>query len=91
MYGEGNDKRLTGKHETASADKFTFAKANRGCSVRIPVMTMENGCGYFEDRRPASNIDAYLVTALIVDTVCLNSKYCETLKEVYRAHVLNTL
>jgi glutamine synthetase len=75
LYGEGNDQRLTGKHETASADAFTYGEGNRGCSSRIPVMTMEKGCGYFEDRRPASNIDPYLVSAIMVDTVCLGSKY----------------
>lgn len=79
LYGEGNFKRLTGKHETASIDKFSHGVANRGCSVRIPTYTANNGYGYFEDRRPASNIDAYLVSASIVDTVCLNSKYMERL------------
>jgi glutamine synthetase len=29
------------------------------------------GCGYFEDRRPASNMDPYLVTSKIADTTLL--------------------
>lgn len=58
-------------------DAFTYGLGNRGSSSRIPIMTMEEGKGYFEDRRPGSNIDPYLVSAIIVDTVCLNSKYCE--------------
>jgi glutamine synthetase len=32
------------------------------------------GYGYFEDRRPASNIDAYLVSAAMVDTICLKGE-----------------
>ncbi len=32
--------------------------------------------GYYEDRRPSSNIDPYLVSAIIVDTTVLNGKYC---------------
>lgn len=75
LYGEGNYKRLTGKHETASIDKFSFGVGNRGCSIRIPTYTVNKGLGYYEDRRPASNIDPYLVSAAIVDTTVLNSKY----------------
>ena len=53
--GEDNKRRLTGAHETAPITKFGVA--NRGCSVRIPRMTEKEKCGYFEDRRPASNMD----------------------------------
>jgi hypothetical protein len=28
-------------------------------------------CGYYEDRRPASNLDPYVVTRLIVETTLL--------------------
>jgi len=38
-------------------------------SVRIPTATRAaNGAGYIEDRRPASNMDPYIVTAMILDT-----------------------
>src|SRR5271155_582682 len=50
VYGEGNDERMTGRHETASIDKFTWAVANRGSSVRIPRDVARKGMGYFEDR-----------------------------------------
>ena len=75
LYGEGNHERLTGLHETSSMDKFSYGLGNRGSSCRIPVLTMEKGKGYFEDRRPASNINPYLSTAAIVDAVCLGGKY----------------
>lgn len=67
-YGTDNDKRLTGKHETASIDKFTYGVADRGASVRIPRDTEKNGKGYFEDRRPSSNMDPYVVTSMILET-----------------------
>jgi len=72
LYGEGNEQRLTGKHETSSIDDFSSAIGHRGASIRIPTNTGATGKGYFEDRRPASNLDPYLVAAMIADTVCLN-------------------
>jgi len=71
VYGEGNRERMTGKHETASYDKFNYGVANRGASIRIPRLVEATGKGYFEDRRPASNMDPYLVTAKIAETCCL--------------------
>lgn len=62
VYGSGNELRLTGKHETASINQFSYGVANRGASVRIGRDTEAEGKGYFEDRRPASNADPYLVT-----------------------------
>lgn len=67
-YGEGNERRLTGAHETASINEFFYGVANRGCSVRIPRSTEAEGCGYLEDRRPSSNCDPYVVTTMIMKT-----------------------
>mmetsp|Transcript_29421 Transcript_29421/g.41013 ORF Transcript_29421/g.41013 Transcript_29421/m.41013 type:complete len:124 (+) Transcript_29421:1026-1397(+) len=69
-YGEGNEERLTGKHETASMEQFSFGIADRGSSIRIPTETHKKGCGYFEDRRPAANCCPYIVTRLLVETCC---------------------
>jgi len=71
IYGEGNKERMTGHHETASYDEFSFGRANRGKSVRIGNDTIRNKKGYFEDRRPGSNCDPYLVTGKIFETCCL--------------------
>jgi glutamine synthetase len=71
VYGEGNEDRLTGLHETAAIDKFTYAVADRGGSIRIPRQCAKDGKGYFEDRRPASNADPYQITGIIVETVSL--------------------
>lgn len=72
VYGEGNHERLTGAHETSSMETFSYGVGNRGASIRIPNETMKNECGYFEDRRPASSIDPYVVTAKILETTSLS-------------------
>ena len=74
VYGKDNDKRMTGLHETAEYDKFSFSPmqpVDRGASIRIGYDTISNGCGYFEDRRPASNMDPYLVTSKMMYTICM--------------------
>ncbi|RSL86496.1 Glutamine synthetase [Fusarium oligoseptatum] len=65
-YGEDNDQRLTGRHETGSIDSFSWGVANRGTSIRVPRETAAKGYGYFEDRRPASNADPYRVTKVLL-------------------------
>jgi len=70
-YGEGNERRLTGKHETSSMDSFSWGVANRGASVRVGRSVPVEKCGYFEDRRPSSNLDPYVVTKLLVETTLL--------------------
>lgn len=72
VYGTGNERRLTGAHETAPIEKFSFGIANRGASVRIPRQAEADGKGYFEDRRPASNMDPYVVTSKIFHTTCVD-------------------
>lgn len=70
VYGADNDKRLTGKHETQSIDKFSYGVSDRGASIRIPISTIEAGWkGRLEDRRPASNADPYQVAGRIIKTV----------------------
>lgn len=69
-YGHGIEERLTGKHETAPYNKFSYGVSNRGASIRIPWQVERDGKGYAEDRRPNANCDPYTVTRLLVDTVC---------------------
>jgi len=70
VYGADNDKRLTGRHETQSIDKFSYGVSDRGASIRIPIIAVENGYkGWLEDRRPASNADPYKVASRIIKTV----------------------
>ncbi|KAF2643599.1 glutamine synthetase [Massarina eburnea CBS 473.64] len=70
VYGEDNQLRMTGRHETSSFDKFSWGVANRGSSVRIPRAVAADGKGYFEDRRPASNGDPYQITGIMCETMC---------------------
>src|SRR5260221_14782098 len=69
-YGTGIEERLTGQHETASIHEFTYGVSHRGASVRIPWQVAQDKKGYIEDRRPNANMDPYVVTRLIVETVC---------------------
>jgi len=69
-YGTGNDKRLTGNHETASIEEFSYGVSDRGASIRIPQGVAEKGKGYLEDRRPASNADPYKIGYMMVKTIC---------------------
>ena len=84
VYGEDNNLRMTGVHETASYDKFTYGCADRGCSIRIPSETVKNKKGYLEDRRPASNCDPYLVTSIICQTSCEKIENINTSQYVYK-------
>ncbi|MFZ1490511.1 MAG: glutamine synthetase GlnII [Ilumatobacteraceae bacterium] len=71
-YGHDIQSRLTGQHETAPWNHFSYGVSNRGASIRIPWQVERDGKGYAEDRRPNANCDPYTVTRLIVDTVCSN-------------------
>eukprot|EP00271_Cylindrocystis_brebissonii_P006983 TRINITY_DN1_c0_g1_i1.p1 TRINITY_DN1_c0_g1~~TRINITY_DN1_c0_g1_i1.p1 ORF type:complete len:418 (-),score=67.33 TRINITY_DN1_c0_g1_i1:698-1951(-) len=68
VYGTGNEKRLTGLHETASIDVFKSGVADRGASIRIPLPVSLEGKGYLEDRRPAANVDPYVVCGMLIKT-----------------------
>jgi len=72
LYGKDNNMRMTGEHETSKLTDFSYGVANRKCSIRIPRATAINKCGYIEDRRPASNMDPYLVTSTIADVTLLH-------------------
>jgi glutamine synthetase len=69
-YGAGIESRLTGAHETAPWNDYSYGVSDRGASVRIPWQVEVDKMGYIEDRRPNANVDPYTVTRLIVDTCC---------------------
>jgi glutamine synthetase len=70
VYGEGNERRLTGLHETQTIDSFTWGVSDRGASIRIPWQVDQDGCGYLEDRRPSANCDPYVVSTKLIHTIC---------------------
>ena len=69
-YGDAIEERLTGKHETCRFDEFRYGVSDRGASIRIPWQVEKAQKGYLEDRRPNANCDPYVITRLILETVC---------------------
>ena len=69
IYGLFNEERLTGEHETSSINDFSYGFSTRDTSIRIPAQAIIEKKGYFEDRRPASNCDPYLVSERMLETV----------------------
>jgi glutamine synthetase len=68
VYGKFNDLRLTGIHETAHINDFSWGVGTRHTSIRIGNDVKINNEGYFEDRRPASNMEPYDVASMILQT-----------------------
>lgn len=85
VYGEDNDQRLTGAHETESINTFSWGVGARGVSIRVPIATGRDGKGYLEDRRPSSNVDPYVHCPLIFDTTVLEGKEYEPLYQHFKA------
>ena len=52
VYGPDNDMRLTGKHETAPWNKFSYGVADRGASIRVPHSFIKNGLQGLSGRPP---------------------------------------
>lgn len=73
VYGKENEKRLTGLHETSSINDFSWGVSHRGKSIRIPLNVFNDKCGYLEDRRPAANVNPYLVCEAICKSICLKN------------------
>ena len=51
VYGEKNEERMSGEHETSKYDEFSFDKersVDRGASVRVGYETIKNGKGYLK-------------------------------------------
>ena len=71
-YGKENHLRLTGLHETAHIDDYSYGVSDRGSSIRIPhVVASNGGRGYLEDRRPAANMNPYKAIASLVKCTTL--------------------
>ena len=73
-YGNDNQLRLTGKHETAHINDYNWGVSDRGASIRIPASTAIKGKGHLEDRSPAANIDPYEAVAAITKYVNIVEK-----------------
>ena len=69
--------------------KFSVGVANRESSVRVPRVTKEAGKGYFEDRRPAANLDPYVVCASIFSAICFDFQGFDELENHYQKFLKN--
>ena len=74
-YGDGYERRLTGAHETASYDQFSWGAADRTASIRVPRQVAEEGKGYLEDRRPNANACPYRINGRVFR---INTNFCST-------------
>ncbi|KAJ1485360.1 hypothetical protein T484DRAFT_1793729 [Baffinella frigidus] len=54
-----------GLHETAHIETFSWGIDNKLAHICVPRSVERAGCGYMTDRRPASNMDPYVVTSLL--------------------------
>ena len=45
-YGEGNERRLTGKHETASIDTFSWVRSERNAHLLIRTWSLFAHCDH---------------------------------------------
>jgi len=90
VYGKDNHSRLTGHHETSRYDQFSFGVGTRGTSIRIPNQVVAEGCGYFEDRRPAGDADPYLVSArLFASSIGMDAPKLDAYCEAHRLPWMN--
>lgn len=89
VCGINAKKRLIGKNESSHWKTFTYGVADRTASVRIPMISHTNQCGYIEDRRPASNMDPYIISSAMAIITLLNGEHLEELKNGYEVYLAN--
>uniref|UniRef100_A0A8C5Q403 Glutamine synthetase n=1 Tax=Leptobrachium leishanense TaxID=445787 RepID=A0A8C5Q403_9ANUR len=75
--GKDNLRRLIGHSSTSSINKFTVGINDCRTSIRVSHHVEQEGKGYLEDRRPASNCNPYAVIEAIVRTTILNKFHDE--------------
>ena len=74
VYGDHNDQRLTGLHETASINDFSWGVSDRGASIRIPIIAVEKGYkGWLED-------SSSIFKRRSIQNCCKNYQNCKTSK-----------
>uniref|UniRef100_A0A8C5WEP0 Glutamine synthetase n=1 Tax=Leptobrachium leishanense TaxID=445787 RepID=A0A8C5WEP0_9ANUR len=75
--GKDNLRRLIGHTCTSSIHEFTAGINDCRTSIRVSHHVEQEGKGYLEDRRPASNCNPYAVIEAIVRTTILNKFHDE--------------
>jgi len=77
VYGKGNNRRLTGTHNTLAVGEFGRS-TGRNTSIRVSAQVEALGYGPYEDRRPAANSDPYVVTKMLVESTLFPPSYQDT-------------
>ncbi|BFZ20692.1 hypothetical protein BsWGS_23731 [Bradybaena similaris] len=72
--GADNEARIKGFFCTASKN-FKWGIEDRDATIRIPRQVADEGKGFLEDRRPASNFDPYIITDALVRTIVLKQDF----------------
>lgn len=80
-YGSDNRLRLSGTHETSDYLVFTSGIADRTASIRLPEDPVGENRKYFEDRRPAANIDPYRAISVLLRAAMPNTTTSPTFFE----------
>ncbi|KAJ5574764.1 Glutamine synthetase beta-Grasp [Penicillium hetheringtonii] len=73
VYGEGNEERLTGRHETGNIDKFSYGVADRGGSIRIPAKSPRTARVTLRTAAPPPTL--ILTKLLRSDTLGINGEF----------------
>jgi glutamine synthetase len=60
---------MPGEKEAYKKKEFTVGVGDKTASIMIPALTAASNRGEIEDRRPPSDMDPYLVSALLADTI----------------------
>jgi glutamine synthetase len=66
---------------------FSYGISSRKDSVRIPTQVSKSGKGYYEDRRPAANIDPYVVSSVLFSITCLDNYGFDELEYHYKQFI----
>ena len=66
---------------------FSYGVSSRKDSVRIPTQVSKTGKGYYEDRRPAANIDPYVVSTALFSITCLDNQGFDELESHYKQFI----
>src|SRR3546814_16269182 len=74
VYGHDIEDRLTGQHETAPYNEYSYGVSNRGASVRIPWQVEVDKKGYIEERRHNANCSQYEVHQNLGDNTYRDGK-----------------
>ncbi len=63
---------------------FSYGISSRKDSIRIPTQVAKTGRGYYEDRRPAANIEPYIVSAALFSITSLDNEGFDELEQHYQ-------